>query len=246
MYLAIYLSIYLSIYPSIHPSIYLSVYFCPSICLSIYLPIYLSTYLSTYLCIYLSISIYLYLSLSISIYLYLSLSISIYLYLSLSIYLSIYLIYLSIYLSIYLYIYIYISWPWLWHCLCDVLSGAAGCAVWSHLGCFKDPWSFWFYPKYGWFRRESPIKLDDSGVPPFMETPIYIYTHLVCICISFHIFHHTHRLTINLTINTLQVPCFADQSPVVAAQWHPLPWRWSSPGAAHRACSLLETGDISW
>ena len=178
-----------------------------------YLSIYLSLSISIYLYLSLSISIYLYLSLSISIYLYLSLSISIYLYLSLSIYLSIYLIYLSIY------IYIYI--------MALVVTLPVRCAFRSCRLCSLKAISaaskihdLLVLPKYGWFRRESPIKLDDSGVPPFMETPIYIYTHLVCICISFHIFHHTHRLTINLTINTLQVPCFADQSPVVAAQWH--------------------------
>ena len=248
MYLAIYLSIYLSIYPSIHLSIclFLSIYL--SVYLSTYLPIYLPIYLSMYLSIYLSlsISIYLYLSLSISIYLYLSLSISIYLYLSLSISIYLYLslsIYLSIYL-IYLSIYIYHG-PG-----CDT-----ACAM-----CFQELQVvqseaisaaskihdlFGFTRSMAGLEGKVPLNLMIQGYPLSWKPP-YIYTHLVCICISFHIFHHTHRLTINLTINTLQVPCFADQSPVVAAQWHPLPWRWSSPGAAHRACSLLETGDISW
>ena len=32
-------------------------------------------------------------------------------------------------------------------------------------------------PKNRWFIKDYPIKMDDLGIPPFQETPIYNYTY---------------------------------------------------------------------
>jgi len=66
----------------------------------------------------------------------------------------------------------FIAMPWKWQVGNGVVNRHS---AWELVA--EEKW--WFpktvVPQNGWFTKETPIKMDDLGVPPFKETPKWMH-----------------------------------------------------------------------
>ena len=58
--------------------------------------------------------------------------------------------------------------------LCGLRIGEDPGLQWPQV-IFEGVFPWMGVPQNGWFGKEDPIKMDDLGVPPFVETPIWVW-----------------------------------------------------------------------